>query len=72
MVQIFPSVRHNGIFANSGRCAPTNDFWSIEDAQELAAERLWSYNHERLHSAIGGIPPAKLLAKMSVSTERAP
>ncbi len=49
-----------------------NDFRSIEEAQELATEWLWSYNHERPHSAIGGIPPAKLLARMSVSTERAP
>ena len=48
------------------------EFRSIEQAQELATEWLWSYNHERPHSAIGGIPPAKLLAETSVSTERAP
>lgn len=49
-----------------------NDFRSIEHAQKLAAEWLWSYNHERPHSAIGWIPPAKLLAEMPVSTGRAP
>ena len=47
------------------------EFRSIEQAQELATEWLWSYNHERPHSAIGGVPPAKLLAETSVSTERA-
>jgi len=33
------------------------NFESIEHAQLLATEWLWSYNHERPHSAVGGIPP---------------
>ncbi|MBO7501138.1 MAG: integrase core domain-containing protein [Fibrobacterales bacterium] len=41
----------------------------MEQAQELATKWLWSYNHERPHSAIGGIPSVKLLAQMSVATE---
>ncbi len=32
-------------------------FESIERAQELATEWMWSYNHERPHSALGGITP---------------
>jgi len=36
-------------------------FNSIEQAQLLATQWLWSYNNERLHTAIGGIPPWKLL-----------
>ena len=30
---------------------------SIEQAQELATQWLWSYNHERPHMALGGITP---------------
>jgi putative transposase len=36
-------------------------FESIEQAQLLATKWLWSYNNERLHTAIGGIPPRQLL-----------
>ena len=32
-------------------------FESLERAQELATEWMWSYNHERPNSAIGGITP---------------
>ena len=36
-------------------------FNSIEHAQLLATQWLWTYNHERPHSAIGGIPPRQKL-----------
>lgn len=36
-------------------------FESVEHAQLLATQWLWSYNNERPHSAIGGIPPRKML-----------
>jgi putative transposase len=36
-----------------------HSFNSLEHAQLLATQWLWTYNHERPHSAIGGIPPAK-------------
>jgi len=36
-------------------------FESLEQAQLLATQWLWKYNNERPHSAIGGIPPRKLL-----------
>lgn len=36
-------------------------FESIEHAQELATQWLWKYNNERPNSAIGGIPPRRLL-----------
>lgn len=36
-------------------------FESIEQAQLLATQWLWSYNNERPHTAIGGIPPRQLL-----------
>ena len=36
-------------------------FESIEQAQLLATQWLWTYNNERPHSAIGGIPPRYLL-----------
>ena len=32
-------------------------FESINRAQELATEWMWSYNHERPHTALGGITP---------------
>ena len=32
-------------------------FESIEQAQELATDWIWSYNHERPHSSLGGITP---------------
>ena len=32
-------------------------FDSIEQAQNLATEWLWTYNTERPHSAVGGVPP---------------
>lgn len=32
-------------------------FESVQHAQELATQWLWTYNNERPHSAIGGLPP---------------
>ena len=32
-------------------------FQSLEQAQQLATEWLWTYNNERPHSALGGITP---------------
>ena len=32
-------------------------FDSIEQAQNLATQWLWTYNNERPNSAVGGIPP---------------
>ena len=39
-----------------------NMFSSVDHAQCLATEWMWIYNNERLNTAIGGIPPGKLLA----------
>ena len=36
-------------------------FNSIEHAQRLATEWLWLYNNERPNTAIGGIPPRRML-----------
>ena len=36
-------------------------FTSIKQAQYLATQWLWTYNNERPHTAIGGIPPRQLL-----------
>ena len=36
-------------------------FKTIEHAQLLATQWLWTYNNERPHTAIGGIPPRQLL-----------
>ena len=36
-------------------------FESIEHAQLLATQWLWIYNNERPHSAIGGVPPRRIL-----------
>lgn len=36
-------------------------FETIEHAQLLATQWLWTYNNERPHTAIGGIPPRQLL-----------
>jgi len=36
-------------------------FDSIDQAQSLATQWMWVYNNERPHSAIGGVPPRKLL-----------
>ena len=36
-------------------------FSSVEQAQELATEWLWTYNNERPNTAIGGYPPRHLL-----------
>lgn len=38
-----------------------HDFADLELARLLATQWLWIYNHERPHSAIGGIPPARKL-----------
>lgn len=35
-----------------------HDFETVEQAQYLATQWLWSYNNERPHTAVGGIPPA--------------
>ena len=36
-------------------------FESVQQAQWLATNWLWTYNNERPHTAIGGIPPRQLL-----------
>lgn len=36
-------------------------FESVEQAQWLATQWLWTYNNERPHSAIGGLPPRIML-----------
>jgi len=36
-------------------------FESVAQAQQLATNWLWTYNNERPHTAIGGIPPRQLL-----------
>nr|WP_286638510.1 integrase core domain-containing protein [Thiopseudomonas alkaliphila] len=33
----------------------------FEQAQKLATQWLWTYNNERHHTAIGGVPPRQLL-----------
>lgn len=38
-----------------------HDFDSVEQAQELATKWQWQYNNERPNTAIGGVPPARLL-----------
>ena len=38
-----------------------NIFESVEHAQELATQWLWSYNNERPNTAIGGMPPRQRL-----------
>ena len=47
------TVRHEWLDLHS--------FNSIEHAQLLATQWLWTYNNERPHTAIGGIPPRTLL-----------
>ncbi|WP_218460087.1 integrase core domain-containing protein, partial [Rickettsia sp. TH2014] len=37
-------------------------FGSIQEAQDLATQWLWSYNNERPNMAIGGITPIQKLA----------
>lgn len=37
-------------------------FESVEQAQLLATQWLWTYNNDRPHSAIGRIPPRQLLS----------
>lgn len=36
-------------------------FENVEQAQLLATQWLWTYNNERPHTAIGGIPPRQML-----------
>jgi putative transposase len=36
-------------------------FETIEKAQQIATEWLWTYNHERPNTGIGGITPAQKL-----------
>jgi len=38
-----------------------HQFESIAHAQLLATQRLWQYNNERPHTAIGGVPPRQLM-----------
>ena len=38
-----------------------NSFKSIEHAQEVATEWTWIYNNERPNTAIGGVPPRKMV-----------
>jgi len=37
-----------------------HEFESVEQAQKLATQWLWNYNHQRPNTAIGGIPPATM------------
>ena len=45
-------------------------FESVENAQNLATEWLWTYNNMRPHSAIGGVPPRRLIELDQPSTFR--
>ncbi|ASD84738.1 hypothetical protein CEJ98_37440 (plasmid) [Burkholderia gladioli pv. gladioli] len=36
-------------------------FETVADVQEYATKWLWSYNHERPNTAIGGVPPKQKL-----------
>ncbi len=47
------TVRHEWLDLHS--------FNGIEHAQLLATQWLWTYNNERPHTAIGGVPPRRLL-----------
>jgi len=39
-------------------------YWtSIEEVQDFATRWMWSYNHDRLHMALGGFTPKQHLAK---------
>ena len=37
-----------------------HDFESVEHAQFLATQWLWTYNNERPNTAIGGAPPSQM------------
>lgn len=43
-------------------------FETIEQAQMLASEWLWTYNNERPNTAIGGVPPRYLVETVNPST----
>ena len=45
-------------------------FESVEHAQHLATQWLWTYNNIRPHSAIGGVPPRRLIEFGQPSTFR--
>ena len=47
------AVRHEWLDLHS--------FDSIEHVRLLATQWLWTYNNERPHTAIGGVPPRRLL-----------
>lgn len=36
-------------------------FETVSEVQEYATKWLWSYNHERPNTAIGGVPPKQKL-----------
>ncbi|WP_186032370.1 integrase core domain-containing protein, partial [Burkholderia gladioli] len=36
-------------------------FETVADVQEYATKWLWSYNHERPNTVIGGVPPKQKL-----------
>lgn len=40
-----------------------NLFDCVEQAQQMATDWLWTYNNQRPHSAIGGVPPRSLLTQ---------
>ena len=42
-------------------------FESIEEAQQIATDWLWTYNHERPNMGIGGITPAQKLKMAALS-----
>ena len=37
-------------------------FDTLADMQDYATSRMWSYNHDRPHMALGGITPKQRLA----------
>jgi len=40
-------------------------FGSLDEVREYATKWLWVYNNERPHTAIGGIPPKKMVARVA-------
>ena len=57
------AARHETLVVRSANCScmhPGLDLYhfdSIEQAQNLAIQWLWTYNNERPNSAVGGVPP---------------
>ena len=66
-MQVCTTVWKNTALIASGnprspaRMAKLYLFETIEEAQQIATEWLWTYNHERPNLGIGGITPAQKL-----------